>query len=452
MSGQVKTAEELKQEYGPQPGSVLDEHATEVQLAQLLLNEYLPPVRCVGKDWRVYEKGVWRRSSIDEFKPDALSVQHHRSRTARKARDVLKHIEYSTQAKEEDFRSFHFQDDNGEIVINCANYVLAISEREIRELAHSEKYYFSRQLAASYVPTSEAPNFEDALQFSLPDPEDIELFRSYSGYILMPDCRHEAALVCYGPTQTGKSTLAAGIESVFGENLVTEFSLSQLSNPENKNLAKLQRAALNLSTELDAIEVGSENFKRLVSGESFDADRKYRDSISLRSSCKLWFNANQLPRFRKGTDAELRRLRFLRFDQKVQAKDETLKAKIKSERDGILLFAIEGLRSLLKAKVIPNGGTGSVQTRTRFQVENDPISSFVDACCHLDADEQVTKDELFRCYKNFCARNGIPIPESDVWFFRKLYDQFHLSDVRRRDGESRVRMITGITTVPAEEA
>ena len=180
-----------------------------------------------------------------------------------------------------------------------------------------------------------APSFEAALQAALPDGDDIALMRCFCGYILLPDCRHEAALVCYGDGETGKSTLSAGIQAALGPSLVTECSLTQISDPQNKNLAKLAFAALNLSTELDAVEVGSENFKRLVSGEGIDADRKFRDSISLKTSSKLWFNANHLPRFKSGTDAELRRLYFIGFRQKIQKRDVTLKDRAKTEADGI---------------------------------------------------------------------------------------------------------------------
>jgi phage/plasmid-associated DNA primase len=308
---------------------VLNEHATETQLARLLESK-LPPIRCVGDDWFVYQQGVWRRTSSNEFKSLALSIQDLRSRTARKASDVLRHVEYANQATDgKEFRSFHFQDANGELLINCANCVLAVSAAAVRQLPHSEDYLFTGQLEASYDPTASSPVFDDAVQFSLPDPADIETLRYFAGYILLPDCRHQVALCCYGPAETGKSTVSTGIEAALGQDLVTVVSLSQLSNPENKNLAKLASAALNLSTELDAIEVGGEQFKLLVSGEALEADRKYRDSISLRATCKLWFNANHLPRFRKGTDAELRRLRFIRFDRKVSQPDETLQDKIK---------------------------------------------------------------------------------------------------------------------------
>jgi phage/plasmid-associated DNA primase len=298
-----------------EPEAVLDQKATETQLARVLQSK-LPPLRCVGEDWLVYREGVWGKTRKDEFKPLALSIQHETARKARNAIEILKHAEFANQTSGKEFRSFHFEQD-GEIFLNCANCVLTVSHEHIRELPHSEKYLFTRKLAAAYDPKAECPNFDRALQEALPDPADIDSIRCFSGYILFPDFRYEVALICYGDSDTAKSTVSTGIEAALGPDLVTKCSLAQISNPENKNPAKLGNAALNLSTELDAVEVGSEIFKMIVSGEAIDADRKYRDSITLSATCKLWFNSNHLPRFRSGTDAEQKRTRIIRFAQKV---------------------------------------------------------------------------------------------------------------------------------------
>jgi phage/plasmid-associated DNA primase len=66
----------------------------------------------------------------------------------------------------------------------------------------------------------------------------------------------------------------------------------------------------------------------------------------MRTTCKLWFLSNHLPRFRHGTEAELRRMRFIRFDHISDEKDVTLKAKIRAERDGILGLMVHYLQRL----------------------------------------------------------------------------------------------------------
>jgi putative DNA primase/helicase len=431
----------------PEANPVLDPKATETQLARLVQSA-LPPLRCVDEDWYVYRAGVWDKTRRSEFKPLALSIQHEAARTARKATEILKHVEFSNQTNGKEFRSFLFEKD-GEIFLNCAHSVLAVSPEKIRKLPHSEKYFFTKKLAAAYNPSASAPNFEKALQEALPDPADIESIQYFAGYILFPDFRFELALICYGDSDTAKSTVSTGIEAALGEGLVTKCSLTQISNPESKNLAKLGNSALNLLTELDAVEVGSEIFKLVVSGEGFDADRKYLDSVTLRATCKLWFNANHLPRFKHGTDAEIKRARIVRFDQKVPTRDDQLKERIKTEADGVLIFMLDGLRRLMKEKRFPIESAKSAKTKERFKLQNDHIGAFVSAECTLGPDREILKDQLHDAYRQFGESNGIFYHKEAVHFCRDLYARYpDLKPFRDpyKDGTPRPPKIRGIDT------
>jgi P4 family phage/plasmid primase-like protien len=430
----------------PQPdrGSVLDERASEQQLAFLLKAEF-PPIRCVGEEWLVYERGLWKRKTRDEFKPRALSIQHPNTRTARRAAGVLNHIEFERQCSEEQFRLFYCFDASGAILINCANGVLRVTPAKAELLSHSPDYLFTGQLNGCYDPEACAETFERVLQEALPDSDDLRLFRLFSGYLLYPDCRLEAALVCYGPGGTGKSTLCQGIENVIGSDLVRHLSLEQICNPQSKLLAQLQKAAVNIATELNTIQtVGGETLKQLISGESVQADRKYLSDILLNTSCKFWFATNYLPRFQHGSDAELRRLRFLKFDNKPPKIDPTLKQTLLGERDGIFLFMVDGLRDLLHRSELPNGGKRSLQVRERFNIQNDPIGSFVTTECVLSTDQEIFKDQLFQTYEDFCKHNGIPLPTDNAFFFKELLSRHPVQNVRRRDGNQRVQKIAGI--------
>jgi putative DNA primase/helicase len=441
VSANLQTVEDAESEL---PAAGLDEHATEQQLAALLKAE-LPPIRCAGEDWFVCQDGLWKKKIRDEFKPRALSIQNQKTRTARRATNVLNHIEFEQQSPAEEFRSFCCFGKTDEILVNCANGVLRVAPNEVTLLPHKPEYLFTGQLAGRYDPKAMATIFERVLQETLPDRDDLDLFRMFSGYLLYPDCRFEAALVCYGPGGTGKSTLSQAIENVIGSDLVRHLSLEQICNPQSKLVAQLQHMALNVSTELNAIEtVGGETFKQLVSGERVQADRKYLDDVCLCTGCKHWFNTNYLPRFRHGTDAELRRLRILRFDRKPRTIDVTLKRKLNAERDGILLFMIDGLRALMGRNAIPAGGQESLRTRERFDIQNNPIGAFVKAQCTLGLTKEIEKAQLFDAYQSFCERNGLPLPPDKGFFFKELLTRFAVENVRRRDGNDRVQKLVGI--------
>jgi putative DNA primase/helicase len=238
--------------------------------------------------------------------------------------------------------------------------------------------------------------------------------------------------------------LISGLEAVFGTELCRHLSLEQICDPQSKLLAQLQYAAVNIATELNAIEtVGGETFKQLVSGERVQADRKYLTDISMQTACKFLFATNYLPRFQHGTDAELRRLRFLKFDHRPAVVDVTLKSRIAEERDGILLWMLDGLRKLLKNAQFPEGGKKATETRARFKLQNDSIGAFVDECCRLRSDDEEIKSHLYDAYQEFCKAGGIP-PFEENGFFRELYARCNLRAVRRRDGDQRTQRVVGI--------
>ena len=93
---------------------------------------------------------------------------------------------------------------------------------------------------------------------------------------LLPDARFETCLVCYGDTGTGKSTIAEGIVSALGPDLVRQLGMSQICDPKGYHVPKLQGAAVSIGTELDSLEVAeSSNFKAIVSGKPIETRAIY---------------------------------------------------------------------------------------------------------------------------------------------------------------------------------
>jgi phage/plasmid-associated DNA primase len=76
-------------------------------------------------------------------------------------------------------------------------------------------------------------------------------------------------LCCYGETGTGKSTLFEGIQAMLGKGPCQALSLAELCDQKSYNAPDLEFAMLNLSTELNALELTSDRFKQLVSGDAF---------------------------------------------------------------------------------------------------------------------------------------------------------------------------------------
>jgi len=425
----------------PQPSG----EQSEFEYANLLCQK-LPPIKTTGSTWFAYSGGAWQKISRATLRPIAQSVLPEHIRTARGEAKILDHIEGRCQVAADEFRGFFCFDDSGAVLINAQNGVVRVTADTPPELIpHSEKYMFTHRMAASLDPAAGADLFKKTLGELLPDELDQELLQLCFGNFLFPDCRYEVALVCYGEAGFGKSTISDPVTAAMGPELVTRLSMSQICDPRSYHLPKLKFAAVNLGTELDAIAIDeSANFKTLVSGEPVEARPIYGEPFTMQTGCKLWFLANGLPRFKNGTDAELRRARFIRFGQRPAVKDVTLKSRLIAERDGVFNFMLEGLQRLLNSAEIPLGGAESQAVHSRFKISNDPLGAFVAQQCTIGPDLREPKTEIVSAFNGFCETHGLPAQFGD-WFLKRLYERFpNLKEIRASCGGERVYCVSGI--------
>jgi len=175
----------------------------------------------------------------------------------------------------------------------------------------------------------------------------------------------------------------------------------------------------------------------------------YGKPFPMLSHVKLWFNSNSLPRFKNGTDAELRRVRFLRFSQKVAEKDRDrgLKAKLVEERHGVLSWMIEALQAILGGMTCPPGGKDSNEIKTRFALANDPVGAFCEEYCVFGPEEEETKENIYVAFGDFMASNGFATKTKDA-LFRRFYERNpHVVVERRRvkGSEEKVFWLKGVS-------
>jgi P4 family phage/plasmid primase-like protien len=280
------------------------------------------------------------------------------------------------------------------------------------------------RIAAAYDTSATFEVFDQVVTEALRDAEDHELLIRFAGYVLLPHCRLHAALICYGQSGTGKSTVWEAIQNVLGTDLVLNISLRQLCDSKGYSLPRLRFAALNLGTEAPSGELGeSDAWKSLICGEPVDVRPCGGRPVKMEAYCtKFVFLSNHLPHFKSGSDAEVRRLRFLQFEHKPAKIDTSIKLKLEAERDGIFSnVMVPGLQALMRDPVMPEGGKASRSVRERFAVENDPIEAFLASCCHLGPDLSETKDRLHRAFLAWSRGKDVGSGlQTSEHFFRQL--------------------------------
>ena len=61
---------------------------------------------------------------------------------------------------------------------------------------------------------------------------------------------------------------------------------------------------------------------------------------------------------------------------------------------------LDGLRQLLNAEELPEGGRKAVETRARFKLQGDSFGVFVDECSELEASAEADKTRFTNLTKN----------------------------------------------------
>jgi P4 family phage/plasmid primase-like protien len=409
------------------------------------LRSKIGSVRCVEDKWFVEKGGVWFPRSRDEFRPLALEFLPDQFKTHRNSCEVLKRLESEQQTTHEAFCGAAKFNVDHHPLISAQNETLCITPNGVLNWPTRAEEGFTVALPIEYAPNATSPLFDRVLKEAVPDEADRELFLDVLATALIPDCRYEAALVVIGEAGTGKSTVMAPMPAIFGA-ACSSLSMADLCHHLGYKLALLRHRMINLATELNTLELDDSGlFKQLVSGEWFTARPIYGKPFEMCSTATLVFLANSLPRFKSGTDAEVRRLRFVRFDRKVSNPDLTLKDKIVSEAPGIFAELVRRASELIAGRRLTKQSDWGRETAQRFSVSNDPVGQFVTTECRLGAELSCDKDVLYEEFRKFREGNGISERFDSSAFFRTLYDRFTAVQQRKiRSDVGRKRVIVGI--------
>jgi P4 family phage/plasmid primase-like protien len=403
------------------------------------------PLGCTGEEWFLCSGGGWQPQNRDEFKPLALKVLPPRIRTQRKAKEIFSHLEMRNQVSRSLLYGAMKFGPGGEVLIAVQNGMVRIGQTRIELSELSAEEGFTIALPVSYEPDKVAKTFNFVLSEAVPDSAEREVFLDVLATALIPDCRFEAAIVAIGEAGTGKSTVAGVIPKIFGD-ACSFLSMADLCHPLGYKLAMLERKAVNIGTELNALEFEDSGlFKQLVSGERFTARPIYGRPFEMQSSATMLFLTNLLPRFKYGSDAEVRRLRFVRFDHRPELPDVTLKPQVEADATGVFTELVRRAQKLLRDGKLAEQGEWGKMTADRFAVSNDPIGQFVQRCCRMGSDFRCEKSILFEKFENFRKEYALSDKLEANWFFRSLYDRFPgVKDSRIRVGGEMTRVITGI--------
>ena len=238
------------------------------------------------------------------------------------------------------------------------------------------------------------------------DEELIWLISEMFGACLIADSKYQCAFFLHGKGRNGKSVMLKILEAMVGSINCSHVSFGDLANSNCR--AQLLNKLVNISTEIDFSEVSStEYFKAIVSGDTIQANYRYKDEFDFKPFCLLLFACNELPMIRERTYAFYRRLKIIPFDNIIEKSkvDKNLERKLLQEMDGIVYFTIIGMYRLIKNEEFTISKR-STEKLERYQLESSSAVNFVTELCMARVDAVCDMQSTYASYRNWASDNG----------------------------------------------
>lgn len=279
-------------------------------------------------------------------------------------------------------------------------------------LAPTPDYFTTTCIGVPFDPTAKAPTWRRFLLTSLGDDmAKIHLLQEWFGYCLTPDTSMAKMMYLRGLSGAGKTVITNALQAMVGEDQAAAPSLRQLTTQFGlfSMLGKL------VCTIADARDVASSDKLRglevllnIAGNDYVQIDRKFKDPLAKQKLfCRITITSNKFLDIPDHEGAMLRRLNVIEFRRSFIGKEDwDLDRKLAGETQGIIVWALEGLRRLREQGrfTMPASSQEALQ---EWRLSTSPMASFLEDACDLTPGAEVSKDELWVAWTQWAGERGI---------------------------------------------
>ena len=269
------------------------------------------------------------------------------------------------------------------------------------------------RLPVAYRPDAPAPvrwlSFLDGLLYA----EDIPTLQEFIGYCLIPSNKGQRMMVIKGNGGEGKTQIGAVLGALLGSNM-KDGSIGKIS--ENRFArADLEHILLCVDDDMRMEALRQTNYvKSIVTAQGkMDLERKGKQSYQGWMCARLLaFSNGDLQALFDRSDGFYRRQLVLTTKDKPanRVDDPDLAEKMKTEVEGILLWAFEGLQRLAANNFKFTESDRTRENREAVRRDNNNVYDFLDSdgYVHLRAGLSASSKELYEAYQIYCTENNLP--------------------------------------------
>ena len=408
-----------------------EEQEKGLKFLPFVLAKHLSETRDVyygGESFLIYENGVYNISGEKEAGRIIMDYMLPNYCIMASIRDCREQWDILVSKDFDDFNRNPY-------LVNVRNGLLDIRDMSFKE--HTPSYLSTVQLNVEYNPQVDCPQFKKFLNEVL-DCKLIPLVQEIVGYLLTTNTASQKAFVFWGPARTGKSTLLWVVEYLLlGKKNVSNIPWQEIG--DKFKTAEFLGKLANVFSDLPSKSIDDTGIFKVVTGEDYlMAEKKNKNPFKFKPFARLVFSCNELPRnYVDRTEGFYRRLIIVPFSRQIEKSkiDKSLKYKFQREKEGILNWALEGLKRLYENNFEFSENELTDGVKKEYKRENNNVISFVEECCEIDSLFSCSRIEIYEAYKEFCVEAGLKAL-SQIKFNKELEGNFNIT--RSRSGKLRL--------------
>jgi poxvirus D5 protein-like len=285
---------------------------------------------------------------------------------------------------------------------------------------------------AYYQLTDEVMN-----NISCHDKEIRQLLEEMIGYCMFRRNELGKAFILTGSGSNGKSTFLNMLKTMISKKNLSVLDLKKLD--DRFSTVMLFNKLANIGDDIsDEFITDSASFKKIVTGETIDAEQKGQPKFDFEPYVKLIFSANNIPRIGKGKDSSAikRRLVIIPFNARFDSSNPDFKPFIGDKLRGqesmeyMIRLGLKALKNLLKERKFTTSEAMQRELE-EFEETNNPVLGFFHEA-ERDSDIKIENEptsEVYKSYREYCIMSNLtPMSAGEFSKQVKKYYGFTIKD------------------------
>lgn len=383
------------------------------KFAQFLKSEY--NIKRVDNQLHIYEDGIYKGGYANI---ESKMIKHIPNLNKAKRSEVMAYLELIVN---------HESDMSDAEYIAFRNGVYNIATGEL--LPFTPDLIILNKIDWNYNPAAYNADVDKMFDRLACNDENIRaLLCEAVGYCFYRRNELRKAFILTGEKQNGKSTYLSLITSLLGRENVTSLDLAELG--QRFKPAELFGKLANVGDDIgDDFISNPAIFKKVVSGDPVNVERKGENPFDLKNYSKFLFSANNIPRIKDKSGAVISRLVIIPFNARFTKDDPDydpyIKYKLRTESamEYLINLGLEGLKRVLNNYCFTESES-VINALTEYEENNNPVLIFFKEVDRGEILNKSTRD-LYSRYGLFCAENNFN-PMSNVEFSKAVKKRFNV--------------------------